>query len=68
MDTSTAGIRAAALKKHEGKTLSQDEQRNLDRALSQSGSESQALGRIIATGKPWTATGTISANGYGRGD
>lgn len=52
MDTSTAGIRAAALKKHEGKTLSQDEQRNLDRALSQSGSESQALGRIIATGKP----------------
>lgn len=50
-DSSTAGVRAAALKQYNGQELTQNEKADLARATSQAGAESEALGRIMTTGK-----------------
>jgi hypothetical protein len=47
-----AGNRAAALKLYEGKSLDQNEERSLETARNQAGSEGRTLDRIVATGKP----------------
>jgi len=46
------GNRDAALKLHEGKPLNQDEERSLNTARNQAGSEGKDLNKIVATGKP----------------
>lgn len=43
--------KAAAIKKSEGKPLTQDEQRDLDRAASQAGSNGRELNRLIGGGR-----------------
>ena|GEM_PF-3172481 len=45
------GNRASARKLHEGKSLTQDEERSLNTARNQAGSEGKALNKIISTGK-----------------
>lgn len=44
--------RAAALKLYEGKALDQNEERSLNTARNQAGSEGKALNKIVSTGKP----------------
>lgn len=46
-----ASNRAAAQRKAEGKTLTQDEERDLNTAVNQAGSEGKALKRILGGGK-----------------
>jgi len=46
------GNRAAALKVHEGKPLTQDEQRGLTTARNTAGTESRNLDHIVETGRP----------------
>jgi len=47
-----ASNRAAALKVHEGKKLTQDEERGLETARNTAGTESRNLDHIVEHGRP----------------